>query len=57
MQGHCPSQEWGWHCQAREAPHSGDGLPYQVCGFGDPAGLAAPLQKLPWGEVRREQAG
>lgn len=41
----------------RGAPHSVDGLPYQICGFGDPAGLAAPLQKLPWWEVRREQAG
>ena len=56
-QGHRPSQEWGRHCQARGAPHSGDWLPYQVCGFCDPAGLAAPLQKPPWGEVRREQAG
>lgn len=57
MQGHRPSQEWGRHCQAQGGTHSVDGLPYQICGFGDPAGLAAPLQKPPWWEVRREQAG
>ena len=41
----------------RERPHSGEGLPSQVCGFGGPMGRAALLQERPWGEVRREQAG